>query len=77
MDNEIREKGTRRNTEWRRKGDKMDERDVEEERKDRKKVHFWNFIFMFVIRNLKTRRANKASCISCTVSRHGFLANIL
>jgi hypothetical protein len=45
----------------------MDERDVEEERKDRKKVHFWNFIFMFVIRNLKTRRANKASCISCTI----------
>jgi hypothetical protein len=33
----IWKKGTGRNTEWRRKGDKMDERDMEEEGKNRKK----------------------------------------
>jgi hypothetical protein len=46
----------------------MDERDMEEEGKDKKRkgwgigknINFWNCIFMFVIRNPKARRANKA-----------------
>jgi hypothetical protein len=64
-------KGAKRNTEQRRKGDRMDERNMEEEGKDRKRkgwrigknVNFWNCIFMFVIRNRKARRADKALLI--------------
>jgi hypothetical protein len=46
----------------------MDERDMEEEGKDRKRmgwgieknVNFWNSIFTFVIRNPNAWRANEA-----------------
>jgi hypothetical protein len=46
----------------------MDERDMEEEGKDKKRkgwgigknINFCNCIFMFVIRNPKAQRANKA-----------------
>jgi hypothetical protein len=41
-------KGTGRNTEWRWKGDKMDERDMEEEGKNRKK-RGEREIFMFAL----------------------------
>jgi hypothetical protein len=56
-------KGAGRNTERRRKGNIMDEKDMEDERKDRKKnVNFLELhvFFIFVIRNRKVRRANKA-----------------
>jgi hypothetical protein len=53
-----REKGTGENTEWRRKGNKMDERDMEEEGKNRKRkewgigknvIFFGIVIFMFFL----------------------------
>jgi hypothetical protein len=57
---ETAREGTRKNTEWRRKGDKMDERDMDEEGKNRKrkwwgieiKMYFFGIvIFMFMYNN--------------------------
>jgi hypothetical protein len=71
-----REKGTGSNTEWRHKGDRMDERDMEQERQNTKKkeweierkikkdvIVFEIVIFILdktVIRNPKARWANKS-----------------
>jgi hypothetical protein len=48
---------------WRRRREKIEKKGVGDRKKN---VNFWNCIFMFVIRNLKARRANKASSMSCT-----------
>jgi hypothetical protein len=66
-------KGQGRNTERRRKGDRLDETDMEEEGKNRNTngwgieikmllLYFWNCYFhvYIVSRDLKARRANKA-----------------
>jgi hypothetical protein len=66
-------KGQGRNTERRRKGDRLDERDMEEEGNNRNTngwgieikmllLYFWNYYFhvYIVSKDLKLRRANKA-----------------
>jgi hypothetical protein len=66
-------KGQGKNTERRRKGDRLDERDMEEEGKNRNTngwgieikmllLYFWNYYFhvYIVSKDLKPRRANKA-----------------
>jgi hypothetical protein len=77
------ERGRERNGEKRRKGDRMDERDMEKEGQNGKRkgwgIYIFFLIFIFldktVCRNRKGRRANKA--LSKCTKNHNNLENII
>jgi hypothetical protein len=81
--NDIRERERERNGEKRRKGDRMDERDMEKEGQNGKRkgwgIYIFFLIFIFldktVCRNRKGRRANKA--LSKCTKNHNNLENII